>query len=135
MLEASSAKTDGHQSQALSSPTLDLIEALYDRAGFLERTAEDVWELVKETLIRALDGYHRIDPEVTTRRWLLRIMHAVFLHKKRQREGGTRSVCVDLLHPRRTSVTTVAREHLPTDEIEGLLRSMLVHCSATASEA
>src|ERR1051325_10562396 len=62
------------------------IDRLFRHAMWLERNRTEAEDLVQETLVQAMQSFHRYAPGTNCRAWLLSILHHV--HSNRQRKLG-----------------------------------------------
>jgi RNA polymerase sigma-70 factor (ECF subfamily) len=113
------------QQQDFDDLVLPLIEALYTRAFFLERTRGEACDLVQDTLERALRSFHQFRSGTNVRRWLFRIMHNLFVDRYRRRAREVRSTSIDDLDlPAPEPDPAPPWEHLNDDDIADLLSGL-----------
>ncbi|HEY0706719.1 MAG TPA: RNA polymerase sigma factor [Polyangia bacterium] len=110
------------QHQDFDDLVLPLIEALYTRAFFLERTRGEACDLVQDTLERALRSFHQFQAGTNVRRWLFRILHNLFVDRYRRRAREVRSTSIDDLDlPAPEPEPAPPWEHLRDEDITALL--------------
>jgi RNA polymerase sigma-70 factor (ECF subfamily) len=68
--------------EAEAMPHLD---RLFRLAMWLERDRAEAEDLVQETLVQALQSFHRYEPGTNCRAWLVRILHNVRSNRRRAR--------------------------------------------------
>ncbi|HEY0713223.1 MAG TPA: RNA polymerase sigma factor [Polyangia bacterium] len=113
------------QHQDFDDLVVPLIEALYTRAFFLERTRGEACDLVQDTLERALRSFHQFQAGTNVRRWLFRIMHNLFVDRYRRRAREVRSACIDDLDlPAPEPDPAPPWEHLHDEDINALLSGL-----------
>src|SRR5690348_4741708 len=61
------------------------VDRLFRHAMWLERDRSNAEDLVQETLIQAMQSFHRFVPGTNCRAWLLAILHHVHLNRLRKR--------------------------------------------------
>lgn len=91
------------------------VDRLFRHAMWLERNRAEAEDLVQETLVQALQSFHRFAPGTNCRAWLLSILHHV--RSNRQRKQGR--VIVDSTVEERISNTVPFVPPIPdriTDE-------------------
>ncbi len=90
-----------HHPERFANRLVPLEPALLGRAVKLERSTQDAWDLVQDTLERALrcqEQFHSgADPEASLRQWLYRIMFNLFIDRCRRRSHETACDPIDSL--------------------------------------
>jgi RNA polymerase sigma-70 factor, ECF subfamily len=94
-LQVSAPPTTQPEARDFRALVLPLSGALLSRAFFLERSRGEAWDLVQDTLERALRGFHQFRPGSNVRRWLFRIMHNLFIDRYRRRAHEQRTMPID----------------------------------------
>src|SRR6185436_3754965 len=61
------------------------VDRLFRHAMWLERNRAEAEDLVQETLVQALQSFHRFNPGTNCRAWLLSILHHVRANRQRKR--------------------------------------------------
>jgi RNA polymerase sigma-70 factor, ECF subfamily len=86
-----------HRAEEFRDLVMPLWGALLARASVLERSSVEAWDLVQDTLERALRGFHQFRPGTNVRRWLFRIMHNLFIDRYRRRAHEMRALPIEEL--------------------------------------
>lgn len=60
------------------------VERLFRHAMWIERNRAEAEDLVQETLVQALESFHRYTPGTNCRAWLLSILHHVRANRARK---------------------------------------------------
>jgi RNA polymerase sigma-70 factor, ECF subfamily len=71
---------------AFEAEAMPHVDRLFRHAMWLERNRAEAEDLVQETLVQALQSFHRFAPGTNCRAWLLSILHHV--RSNRQRRQG-----------------------------------------------
>ena len=101
---------------------LPLSGALLARAYFLERLRGEAWDLVQDTLERALRGFRQFRPGSNVRRWLFRIMHNLFVDWYRRRAHEQRTLPIEDLDRLRPEPDAAAPwEHMADLDLKAML--------------
>lgn len=61
--------------QSFETEAMPHVDRLFRHAMWLERSRTDAEDLVQETLVQALQSFHRFTPGTNCRAWLLTILH------------------------------------------------------------
>lgn len=81
----------GREWQTFESEALPHLDRLYRHAMWLDRSRAEAEDLVQETLVQALQSFHRFTPGTNCRAWLLSILH----HVRSNRRRANRRLVVD----------------------------------------
>ncbi len=114
-------------SAAFAAEALPHVDRLFRLAMWLERNRAEAEDLVQETLVQALQSFHRYKPGTNCRAWLVTILHHV--RSNRRRASGRLTIVPDV--DDRISSTTAfvppIPEHLTDDEVLAALRAIPDH--------
>jgi RNA polymerase sigma-70 factor, ECF subfamily len=109
---------------AFEAEALPHADRLFRLAMWLERNRAEAEDLVQETLIQALQSFHRYTPGTNCRAWLVTILHHV---RKNRRRASGRFALVPDVDDRITSTTAFVPpipEHLTDDDLLAALRTI-----------
>jgi RNA polymerase sigma-70 factor, ECF subfamily len=111
---------------AFEREAMPLLPQLFRHAMWLERNATEAEDLVQETLVQALQSFHRFAPGTNCRAWLITILH--HLRANRRRRQG-RELVADADDGRATVVPFVPpiADRLTDEDILGALRQIPPH--------
>jgi RNA polymerase sigma-70 factor (ECF subfamily) len=70
--------------QAFEAEAMPHVDRLFRHAMWLERNKTDAEDLVQETLVQALQSFHRFSPGTNCRAWLVSILHHVRANRRRK---------------------------------------------------
>ena len=70
---------------AFETEAMPHVDRLFRHAMWLERNRSEAEDLVQETLIQAMESFHRFVPGTNCRAWLLSILHHLHLNRLRKR--------------------------------------------------
>lgn len=103
------------------------VERLFRHAMWLERERSNAEDLVQETLVQAMQSFHRFTPGTNCRAWLLSILHHV--HLNRLRKLGRLTVDSDIEERISHTVPFAApiADHLTDEDMLAALRSLPSH--------
>jgi RNA polymerase sigma-70 factor, ECF subfamily len=103
------------------------VDRLFRHAMWLERNRSNAEDLVQETLVQAMQSFHRFAPGTNCRAWLLSILHHV--HLNRQRKSGRLTIDSELEERIAHTVPFVAPvpDHLTDEDMLSALRSLPAH--------
>jgi len=92
-LPSGKARKDEFRAQ-FEAETLPHMKALYNKAYYLARDAEEASDLVQETYLRAYRTFSNFEPGTNAKAWLFTILYSVFVNRYRreQRAPGTVSL-------------------------------------------
>jgi RNA polymerase sigma-70 factor (ECF subfamily) len=82
----SSAGDAGEARASFKAEALCHMEALYNGALYMTRSASEAEDLVQETFLRAFRFWHRYEPGTNCKAWLFRIMTNTFINRNRKRQ-------------------------------------------------
>ncbi len=71
------------------------VERLFRHAMWLERDRVDAEDLVQETLVQALQSFHRFTPGTNCRAWLVTILHHVRANRRRKAARAALDLALD----------------------------------------
>ena len=71
--------------RAFETEAMPHVDRLFRHAMWLERNRSDAEDLVQETLIQAMESFHRYATGTNCRAWLLTILHHVHLNRLRKK--------------------------------------------------
>jgi RNA polymerase sigma-70 factor (ECF subfamily) len=86
----------GIRSRRFEADLVAELATLRARAAFLERSHTAAGDLVQDTVERALSNWFRFREGTDIRRWLLAIMHNLFVDRCRKRKRSRESCSTDL---------------------------------------
>lgn len=69
---------------AFEAEAMPHVDRLFRHAMWLERNRAEAEDLVQETLVQALQSFHRFVPQTNCRAWLLSILHHVRANRRRK---------------------------------------------------
>ncbi len=92
MTEQTAPSGDERMWSAFEAEALPHVERLFRLAMWFERNRDEAEDLVQETMMQALQSFHRFEPGTNCRAWLVTILH--HLRSNRRRARG-RSPLVD----------------------------------------
>ena len=120
----SSAGREWHVFEAEAMPHVD---RLFRHAMWLVRDRSNAEDLVQETLVQAMQSFHRFAPGTNCRAWLLSILHHV--HLNRQRKLGRVTIDSDLDERIAHTVPFVSPvpDHLTDEDMLAALQSLPIH--------
>jgi len=103
------------------------VDRLFRHAMWLERNRSNAEDLVQETLVQAMQSFHRFAPGTNCRAWLLSILHHV--HLNRQRKLGRLTIDSELEERVAHTVpfVTPVTEHLTDEDMLSALHSLSAH--------
>ncbi len=70
---------------AFEAEAMPHVDRLFRHAMWLERNRTEAEDLVQETLVQALQSFHRFTPGTNCRAWLVSILHHVRLNRYRKK--------------------------------------------------
>jgi len=78
-------ETDAHRRwQTFEADAMPHVDRLFRHAMWLERNRAEAEDLVQETLVQALQSFHRFTPGTNCRAWLVTILHHVRANRLRK---------------------------------------------------
>src|ERR1700740_2050174 len=83
---------DDHAGPALEAEALPHVDRLFRLAMWFERDRSDAEDLVQETMLQALQSFHRFEAGTNCRAWLATILQHV---RSNRRRGRGRSLLVE----------------------------------------
>jgi len=92
MAPQSAPPTDDHAWAAFEAEALPHVDRLFRLALWFERSRQEAEDLVQETMMQALQSFHRFRPGTNCRAWLVTILQHVRSNRRRARQ---RSPLVD----------------------------------------
>ena len=92
MAQQPAAPAEGDAWATFEAEALPHIDRLFRLALWFERNRHEAEDLVQETMMQALQSFHRFRPGTNCRAWLVTILHHVRSNRRRARE---RSPLVD----------------------------------------
>ena len=103
------------------------VDRLFRHAMWLERNRSTAEDLVQETLMQALQSFHRFAPGTNCRAWLLSILHHV--HLNRLRKSGRLTIDSEVEERISHAVPFVSpiADHLTDADMLSALRSIPEH--------
>ena len=101
------ADNDPDRWLAFETEAMPHVDRLFRHAMWLERNRSEAEDLVQETLVQALQSFHRFAPGTNCRAWLVAILHHV--RSNRQRKQGRVIVESDVEERPRTSSRSCRR--------------------------
>ena len=112
---------------AFETAAMPLVPQLFRHAMWLERNRTEAEDLVQETLVHALQSFHRFAPGTNCRAWLITILH--HLRANRRRRQGREIVAADADDSRANVVPFVPpiADRLTDEDILGALRQIPPH--------
>src|SRR5205809_3144158 len=75
----------GRRWSAFEAEAMPHVDRLFRHAMWLERNREEAEDLVQETLVQALQSFHRFTPGTNCRAWLVSILQHVRSNRQRKR--------------------------------------------------
>lgn len=116
---------DGEEAwTAFEAEALPHVDRLFRLAMWLERNRAEAEDLVQETLMQALQSFHRYKVGTNCRAWLVTILHHV--RSNRRRASGRLTIVADA-DDRIVSMTPFVPpipEHLTDDDVLAALRAI-----------
>ena len=106
----------GAQNEGFEELALPLFQPLHNFARWLTHDAHEAEDLVQETFLRALKGFHSFQPGTNFRAWMFRILRNTFL-TSRSGQKAAQHVSVDeegeevLLPPAKETPETILMQH------------------------
>src|ERR1700746_1692431 len=85
MAQQSAPATDDHAWAAFEAEALPHVDRLFRLAMWLERNRSEAEDLVQETMMQALQSFHRFQPGTNCRAWLATILQRVRSNRRRAR--------------------------------------------------
>ena len=79
------AETESARWLAFETEAMPHVDRLFRHAMWLERNRAEAEDLVQETLVQALQSFHRFAPGTNCRAWLLSILHHQRSNRQRKR--------------------------------------------------
>jgi RNA polymerase sigma-70 factor (ECF subfamily) len=113
---------DAHAWAAFEAEALPHVDRLFRLAMWLERNRSDAEDLVQETMMQALQSFHRFQAGTNCRAWLATILQHV---RSNRRRGRSRSPLVEDPDDRIAQTTPFVPplpQQLTDDDILGALR-------------
>jgi len=92
MAQQPAPPTDDHAWATFEAEALPHVDRLFRLALWFERNRHEAEDLVQETMMQALQSYHRFQPGTNCRAWLVTILQHVRSNRRRARQ---RSPLVD----------------------------------------
>jgi RNA polymerase sigma-70 factor (ECF subfamily) len=92
MIETPAPAADDHVWATFEAEALPHVDRLFRLALWFERNRDEAEDLVQETMMRALQSFHRFQPGTNCRAWLVTILQHVRSNRRRARK---RSPLVD----------------------------------------
>ncbi|HEY7190008.1 MAG TPA: sigma-70 family RNA polymerase sigma factor [Vicinamibacterales bacterium] len=86
MLKALFARVDAAAQSEFEAEVLPHADRLFRHAMWLERNRSDAEDAVQETMVRALQSFHRYQPGTNCRAWLITILQRVISNRRRARQ-------------------------------------------------
>ena len=115
------------QWQVFEAEAMPHVERLFRHAMWLERDRSNAEDLVQETLVQAMQSFHRFAPGTNCRAWLLSILHHV--HLNRQRKLGRLTIDSEIEERMAHTLPFVAPipDHLTDEDMLAALRNVPIH--------
>jgi RNA polymerase sigma-70 factor (ECF subfamily) len=80
----SHVETDASRWRSFEAEAMPHVDRLFRHAMWLERNRTEAEDLVQETLVQALQSFHRFATGTNCRAWLLSILHHVRANRRRK---------------------------------------------------
>lgn len=103
------------------------VDRLFRHAMWLERNRSNAEDLVQETLVQAMQSFHRFAPGTNCRAWLLSILHHVYLNRQRKLGRLTIDSEIEDRVAHTVPFVTPVADHLTDEDMLSALRSLSVH--------
>jgi RNA polymerase sigma-70 factor (ECF subfamily) len=128
MTEQSAHAADGHVWATFEAEALPHVDRLFRLAMWFERDQSEAEDLVQETMLQALQSFHRFQPGTNCRAWLAAILQHVRSNRRRARD---RSLLVEDPDDRVAQMTpfqTPVPQQLSDADILAALKRIPVQC-------
>ena len=103
------------------------VDRLFRHAMWLERNRSNAEDLVQETLVQAMQSFHRFAPGTNCRAWLLSILHHVYLNRQRKLGRLTIDSEIEERFAHTVPFVTPVADHLTDEDMLSALRRLSVH--------
>jgi RNA polymerase sigma-70 factor (ECF subfamily) len=117
--------TADQQWQAFETEAMPHVDRLFRHAVWLERNRAAAEDLVQETLVQALQSFHRFTPGTNCRAWLITILHHVRANRLR-RQGRYVAEVEDSIAKTVAFVPPIP-EHVTDEDVLEALRQIPPH--------
>lgn len=109
----------------LPAEALTHLDGLYNLARWLVRDPAEAEDLVQETYLRALRGFHQFQAGTNLRAWLFQILRNTFFTQYRRRSREPEAVAPDVLDAVATRRGAERSRESPSGAANGTLRADL----------
>jgi RNA polymerase sigma-70 factor (ECF subfamily) len=113
--------------QVFEAEALPHVDRLFRHAMWLERDRSNAEDLVQETMIQAMQSFHRFAPGTNCRAWLLSILHHVHLNRLRKLGRLTLDSDIEERIAHTVAFVSPVADHLTDEDMLSALRSIPVH--------
>jgi RNA polymerase sigma-70 factor (ECF subfamily) len=113
--------------QVFEAEAMPHVDRLFRHAMWLERNRSNAEDLVQETLVQAMQSFHRFAPGTNCRAWLLSILHHVYLNRQRKLGRLTIDSEIEDRVAHTVPFVTPVADHLTDEDMLSALRSLSVH--------
>ena len=127
MSESVVSPDSGREWHLFETEAMPHVDRLFRHAMWLERDRSNAEDLVQETLVQAMQSFHRYAPGTNCRAWLLTILHNVFLNRQRKRGRLTIDSEIEERTAHTVPFVTPAVDHLTDEDMLSALRTLSAH--------